>query len=172
MARRAKLKGTVERRTNKDGSESFRARVPTAAGRVTSKWTADEAVAVQARIDLNQNGARTGDAAPLGEKWAEWLRLAEEGVERTRSGSRYKPSVLRSYGDSMRLHVAPVIGGTARRGDQRPAADAPRGPAQAPGHGREHDPQRADPGPLCDRTLRARGRVGRQMAPSACASRP
>ena len=35
----------------------------------------------------------------------------QEGVARTRSGKRYKPSVIRSYRDNLKLHVTPWVGG-------------------------------------------------------------
>jgi hypothetical protein len=37
------------------------------------------------------------------EAWEAWLAGASDGSVRTRSGDRYKPSVLRSYEASMRL---------------------------------------------------------------------
>jgi integrase len=45
------------------------------------------------------------------EKVAEtWLADAEDGKVLNRSGEPYKPSVLRSYRDSLRLHVYPTLG--------------------------------------------------------------
>jgi integrase len=43
--------------------------------------------------------------------WDAWLRGAEEGWVRTRSGDPYKPSALRSYDHGMRKRVLPEIGG-------------------------------------------------------------
>ena len=39
-----------------------------------------------------------------------WLAGAQDGSIRNRSGDRYKPSVVRSYETSLRLHVLPNIG--------------------------------------------------------------
>jgi len=42
--------------------------------------------------------------------WQAWLAGAREGSIRTRSGDVYKPSVIRSYDSSMRLHVLDELG--------------------------------------------------------------
>jgi integrase len=46
----------------------------------------------------------------LREAAEDWLRAAEAGVVRTRSGERYKPSALRSYRNSLELKVLPALG--------------------------------------------------------------
>jgi integrase len=40
----------------------------------------------------------------------EWLDAAKGGIVRNRSGEPYKPSVLRSYRDSLELHILPTLG--------------------------------------------------------------
>ena len=112
MAAKKKLRGTIEPRENKDGTTSYRARVPVNGERLTSKWMDSEIAAVQAQIEMNERGARTGEAIPLAEAWTAWLALAQEGVERNRSGNRYKPSVLRSYEGVMRRYVLANMGKT------------------------------------------------------------
>jgi integrase len=56
-----------------------------------------------------------------------WLDGADAGTIRTRSGDVYKPSVLRSYASSLRLHVLPALGGVRlselRRRDVQDLAD-------------------------------------------------
>jgi len=46
----------------------------------------------------------------LAEAAAEWLRAAEAGVVRTRSGDPYKPSALRGYRRSLHSHALPELG--------------------------------------------------------------
>lgn len=46
----------------------------------------------------------------LREAWETWLAGARDGSVMTRSGDRYKPSVIRSYETSMRLHVLEDLG--------------------------------------------------------------
>ena len=41
-----------------------------------------------------------------------WIDQIDRGDVRNRSGRPYKPSVVRSYETSLRLHVLPIIGGT------------------------------------------------------------
>jgi integrase len=51
----------------------------------------------------------------------DWLRAAEAGVVRTRSGERYKPSALRSYRNSLELKVLPALGHLRLSAVARPA---------------------------------------------------
>ena len=43
---------------------------------------------------------------------AQFLKLAESGAIRTRSGDHYKPGTIRSYATSLKLHVLPRMGAT------------------------------------------------------------
>jgi integrase len=68
-------------------------------------WRSDALVA------LRKGTMRAPTATTLREAADAWLVGAREGTIRTRSGDRYKPSALRSYDTSLRLHVLPEIGG-------------------------------------------------------------
>ncbi len=46
----------------------------------------------------------------VGQAGQDWLRGAEDGLVRTRSGDRYKPATLRAYEAALRLRVNPVLG--------------------------------------------------------------
>jgi integrase len=69
-------------------------------------WQRDAAVAV-ARGQMQMPTRRTVNVAA-----GDWLERAYAGVIRNRSGDLYKPSVLRSYETSLRLHVLPELGHT------------------------------------------------------------
>lgn len=49
-------------------------------------------------------------AITLKEAAEEWLRLAEAGVVRDRSGNSFKPSTIRTYEQRLRLRVLPELG--------------------------------------------------------------
>src|SRR5712691_10390351 len=61
-------------------------------------WRSDALVA------LRKGTMRAPTATTLREAADAWLTGAREGTIRTRSGDRYKPSALRGYEASLRLH--------------------------------------------------------------------
>lgn len=69
------------------------------------RWRGDAEAAV------GKGSMRVARKTTLRESWAAWLASARAGVIRNRSGDLYKPSVLRSYEQSMRLHVLEDLGG-------------------------------------------------------------
>jgi hypothetical protein len=89
----------------------------------------------------------------------EWLAAADAGVVRTRSGSPYKPSALRSYEEALRTKLLPELGHlrlsavsrnclqdlqiAARRCSRRRRAPGPLRPAA-----RLQPPDGRDPTPL------------------------
>ena len=58
------------------------------------------------QVAVRQGRARAPSTVTLAEAAREWLGLAEQGVVRTRSGDRYKPSTLRSYEWALRTPMA------------------------------------------------------------------
>ena len=63
-------------------------------------------------LKLSQDGALRAPAAVNFRTAAdEWLRMAETGAIRTRSGDRYKPSALRGYEQAFRLRLVPALSG-------------------------------------------------------------
>lgn len=78
-------------------------------------WVSSKAAARGWRVDAQaklQRGPLHG-SSPLSvlEAGETWFAGAHAGTIRNRTGDQYKPSVLRSYESSFRLHVAPVLGG-------------------------------------------------------------
>ena len=73
-------------------------------------WRQDSVVAVRKRT------LKAPTSTTLRAAWEAWLAGAKDGSVLTRSGDRYKPSVLRSYETSMRLRVLDDLGG-AKLGD-------------------------------------------------------
>ena len=62
-------------------------------------------------VKLSHEGAlRTPSELALRDAATAWLRLAEPGAIRTRSGDRYKPSAIRGYEQALRLRVLPALG--------------------------------------------------------------
>jgi hypothetical protein len=59
---------------------------------------------------VRKGALRAATDATLREASAAWLDGARDGVIRNRSGDPYKPSVLRGYEQSLRLHVLPALG--------------------------------------------------------------
>src|SRR5215210_1246232 len=51
----------------------------------------------ETQVALRKGTLRAPSARTLEEAGAEWMRAAEAGVIRTRSGTAYKPSALRAY---------------------------------------------------------------------------
>ncbi|MGA6947460.1 MAG: tyrosine-type recombinase/integrase [Solirubrobacterales bacterium] len=63
-------------------------------------------------LKLSQDGAlRAPSAVTLRGAASDWLRMAQTGAIRTRSGDRYKPSALRGYEQALRLRLVPALGG-------------------------------------------------------------
>jgi integrase len=82
VARRASGEGTVERRTNDDGTESYRARVPTpAGGKVSGPWVASRDEADGWRVKLLERASRgiiRDHAEPtLADFWPGWIEELE-----------------------------------------------------------------------------------------------
>jgi integrase len=67
-------------------------------------WRQDATVAVRKRT------LKATSPTTVRQAWEAWLAGAKGGSIRTRSGDTYKPSVLRSYDSSMRLHVLDEFG--------------------------------------------------------------
>ena len=60
--------------------------------------------------ELNRGTLRAPTRTTLQEAAEAWLKAAETGVVRTRSGDRYKPSALRAYEEALRTKLLPVLG--------------------------------------------------------------
>jgi integrase len=69
-------------------------------------WRADSTSAVR------KGTLRSPSRVTLREAAEAWLKGAEEGIIRTRSGDVYKPSAVRSYRASLEQRVLPELGGT------------------------------------------------------------
>jgi integrase len=77
-------------------------------------WRVDALAAVR-------RGELRGDLGPtLREAADSWVKGAEAGSIRNRSGDRYKPSAVRGYEQALRLRLVPELGGV-RLGDLRRA---------------------------------------------------
>ena len=63
-----------------------------------------------AEVALRNGTLSSGTSLTLREAAMDWLAKAEAGEVLNRSGRAYKPSVIRSYETSLRLHVLPIIG--------------------------------------------------------------
>jgi integrase len=59
---------------------------------------------------LTRGTLRAPNRTTLEQAAEEWLRAAEAGVVRTRSGDRYKPSALRGYEQALRHKLLPALG--------------------------------------------------------------
>jgi integrase len=108
----------IETRVNAAGVETHRG---TAYDRRTGRklkgpWTDSPAEARSWRIDamaaIDAGRHATASTATVREAASEWLALAEAGHQRNRTGSAYKPSVLRGYRDSLVNHINPALGST------------------------------------------------------------
>jgi integrase len=64
----------------------------------------------EAQSRVRKGALRAATDETLREASAAWLDGARDGVIRNRSGDPYKPSVLRGYEQSLRLHVLPALG--------------------------------------------------------------
>jgi integrase len=69
-----------------------------------------------ASTSVRKGTMRAPAQTTLREAWEAWLVGARDGTIRTRSGDRYKPSVTRSYEQSMKLRILDDFG-AARLGD-------------------------------------------------------
>jgi integrase len=65
----------------------------------------------EAATGLRRGTLRASTPTTVRQAWEKWLAGASDGAIRNRSGDAFKPSVLRSYATSMRLHVLPELGG-------------------------------------------------------------
>ena len=64
----------------------------------------------ETQVGLRRGTVRAPSRATVAEAAHEWLRAADAGVVRTRSGDVYKPSALRTYGQALRKHLLPRLG--------------------------------------------------------------
>ena len=84
----------------------------------------------------NRGQLRTPSAVKLGDAAAELLAGMADGSIPTRSGGRYKPSVIRSYEASLRLRLLPALGdlrlADISRADVQDLADSLTGAGLAP----------------------------------------
>ncbi len=106
----------IEPRTTTRGT-SYKARVYDArAGKRVSKTFATLAEARRWRAAKLDEAARgigvVGPSARFRDVAEKFLSGAGTGTVRTRSGTRFRPSVVREYERSLRLHVLPDLGGT------------------------------------------------------------
>ena len=94
---------------------SYQAQVFSAADRKTIRKTFRSlsdarAWRAHAKTELDRGRLRAPTRITLREAAEEWLRAAEAGVVRTRSGDRYKPSALRAYEQALRTKLLPRLG--------------------------------------------------------------
>lgn len=61
---------------------------------------------------LRNRSATTASTTTLRQAATDWLKAAERGVVRTRSGDAYKPSALRSYRQALNRYILPTLGDT------------------------------------------------------------
>jgi integrase len=64
----------------------------------------------ETQVEIRRGRAGAPSAQTLAEAAHEWLALAQQGVVRTRSGDRYKPSALRAYELDLRSKLLPELG--------------------------------------------------------------
>jgi len=64
----------------------------------------------QAKAELDRGALRAPRRTTLAQAAEEWLKAAEAGIVRTRSGDRYKPSALRAYEQALRTKLLPRLG--------------------------------------------------------------
>jgi integrase len=64
----------------------------------------------EAQTALRRGALRAPTKTTVREASEVWLAAAETGVVRTRGGDPYRPSALRSYRQSLRVHVLPSLG--------------------------------------------------------------
>jgi integrase len=76
-------------------------------------WRAD------ATVGLRKRTLRAPSATTLNEAAVAWLDGAKNGIVRTRSGDKYKPSAIRSYESSLKRRLLPDFGGARLADIQR-----------------------------------------------------
>jgi len=64
---------------------------------------------VETQSALNRGTLRAPSRTTLEQAAREWIRAAEAGVVRTRSGDAYKPSALRGYEQALRTTLLPAL---------------------------------------------------------------
>ena len=64
----------------------------------------------EAQVAIRRQRLRAPTRITLEEAAEAWLSAAKQGVVRTRSGERYKPSALRSYEQALRAKLLPELG--------------------------------------------------------------
>jgi integrase len=109
----------VRERIGKKGS-SFQAFVYLPGGKRKTKTFPSERAAVRWRAglisDIDKGKRARGSTTTVKQGGEALIKAMRSGVARTRSGTIYKPSVIRGYEDSLQLHIYPVIG-SARLAD-------------------------------------------------------
>lgn len=113
MARRTQ---GIETRQGKQGPQ-YRGTAydPARKRKLRGPWTGSLAEAKAWRVDALaavHAGTRSASDETVRQVASRWLELATAGHARTRQGAPYKPSVIRAYGDSLRVHVYPDLGST------------------------------------------------------------
>lgn len=99
-----------------DCKPSYRAEVhdPTTHRPAKSPWFHELADArawrIRAQAAVHDGSFHAGTHITVQEACESWLAKAEAGAVQNKSGDPYKPSVIRSYETSLRLHVLPEIG--------------------------------------------------------------
>jgi integrase len=73
----------------------------------------------EVRVLVDRGQLRAGLATSLNEAADELETGMRDGTIRTRSGDPYKPSVIRSYEQALRLHIRPDLGGLKLRSIRR-----------------------------------------------------
>ena len=108
-------------------------------GKKIRKMFASEAEAKAWRAEAQATMARGALRAPtpttVRHGWDLWKAGAEGGTVRNRSGNPYKPSAIRSYEQSMRLRVLPLLGNTRATEVRRLDVQALVDELLADGHG-------------------------------------
>jgi hypothetical protein len=115
------------RRTRRDTIAELRQDLPATwsrrDGKLIRKTFTTEAEALlwreDARVDLRRGVLVAPKPTTLRQVGDRWLKDAEKGNVRNRSGDRYKPSSLRGYEQALRKYIYPAIGGVKLQ-DLRP----------------------------------------------------
>lgn len=108
----------IESRRDKAGREMYRGTAynPQRKRKLRGPWTGSLAEARSWRVDamaaIQAAETSTATTATVRDAATEWLALADSGHVRNRGGDRYKPSVVRSYRESLTKHVYGPLGST------------------------------------------------------------
>jgi len=122
---------------------SYQAQVFSPADRKTFRTLADaRAWRAQAKTELDRGTLRAPTRTTLGEAGEEWLKAAEAGVVRMRSGDRYKPSAIRGYEEALTHETAASAGAQAAFCNSELVRPGPGRPARRRGKERLDGPQR------------------------------